>query len=101
LKTLRGQTHELHAAIALVRDGSVVFEQCAVAGLTLRNFSDAFLEAYIATAGNALTAGVGGYQMERVGVQLSQRIEGDHSTILGLPLLPLLRFLRQERYLAQ
>src|SRR4051794_33243948 len=95
LKMLRGKTHELHAAIALVRDDTVLFEHCAVARLTLRDFSDEFLEAYIKVAGNALTASVGAYQMEKVGIQLFERIEGDHFTILGLPLLPLLHYLRQ------
>jgi nucleoside triphosphate pyrophosphatase len=101
LKMLRGKTHELHAAIALVRDDTVLFEYCAVARLTLRDFSDEFLEAYIKVAGNALTASVGAYQMEKVGIQLFERIEGDHFTILGLPLLPLLHYLRQAHYAAR
>lgn len=101
LKTLRGKTHELHAAVALVCDGTMLFEHCAVARLTLRDFSDEFLEAYLAAAGDAVTASVGAYQMEKVGIQLFERIDGDHFTILGLPLLPLLRHLRQAHCLAQ
>ena len=94
LRLLRGQTHELHAAIALARDETVLFEHCSVARLTMRVFSDAFLDAYVDTAGPTVTASVGGYQVEKCGIQLFERIEGDHFTILGLPLLPLLHYLR-------
>jgi nucleoside triphosphate pyrophosphatase len=96
LKLLRGQTHALHAAIALARGGTVVFEHRAVALMTMRNFSDDFLEQYLAEAGAALTASVGAYQVEKVGIQLFERIEGDHFAIMGLPLLGLLQFLRQD-----
>jgi septum formation protein len=96
LKALRGHTHALHSAVAIVRDGKPVFEHCAVARLTMRAFSDLFLEAYLDAAGDAVTASVGAYQVESVGVQLFERIEGDHSTILGLPLLPVLDALRRE-----
>jgi len=101
LRALRGRTHTLHSAIALACDGTVVFAHCAAAALTMRNFSDGFLEAYIETAGPAVTASVGGYQVEAVGIQLFERIEGDHFTILGLPLLPLLAYLRGAGYLAE
>src|SRR5437868_3786362 len=94
LAALRGQTHELHSAVALVRGSSVLFEHREVARLTMRSFSDEFLEAYLDAAGTAVTASVGGYQLEKVGIQLFERIEGDHFTILGLPVLPLLEFLR-------
>ena len=73
-----------------MRDGKPVFEHCAVARLTMRAFSDGFLESYLDAAGDAVTASVGAYQVEGLGVQLFERIEGDHSTILGLPLLPVL-----------
>jgi len=96
LKVLRGQSHALHSAIAIVCDGKPVFEDCVVARLTMRAFSDGFLDSYLDAAGNAVTASVGAYQVEGVGVQLFERIEGDHSTILGLPLLPLLGALRRE-----
>jgi septum formation protein len=96
LKALRGQAHALHSAVAIVRDGKPVFEHCAVARLAMRAFSDGFLESYLAAAGDAVLASVGAYQVEGLGVQLFERIEGDHSTILGLPLLPVLAALRRE-----
>jgi septum formation protein len=96
LKSLRGHTHALYSAVALVRDGKPVFEGCAVARLTMRAFSDNFLDSYLDAAGAAVTASVGAYQVESVGVHLFERIEGDHSTILGLPLLPVLDALRRE-----
>jgi len=101
LKQLRGATHELHSALALARDGAVLFERCETARLTMRVFSDHFLDAYMEAAGLAVTASVGGYQVEGIGIQLFERIEGDHFTILGLPLLALLHYLRGERYLAE
>ncbi len=100
LKSLRGATHRLHSAIALARDGAIVFEHCEIAALTMRDFSEAFLDAYMAAAGPAVLASVGGYQVERAGIQLFEQIDGDHFTILGLPLLPLLAYLRGQRYLA-
>jgi septum formation protein len=99
LKALRGQTHELHSAIALARDGMIAFEHCDVARLTMRMFSDAFLESYLDASGDAVTASVGAYQLERSGIHLFERIEGDHFTILGLPLLPLIEFLRRDGWL--
>ena len=100
LKALRGRTHELHTAMALLREGAVVFEHREVARLTMRAFSDAFLEGYLEVMGSAVTTSVGGYQLEKVGIQLFERIEGDHFVILGLPLLPLLQYLRQSGCLA-
>jgi nucleoside triphosphate pyrophosphatase len=96
LKVLRGNTHALHSAVAIVRDGKPLFEHCALARLVMRAFSDQFLESYLDAAGDAVTASVGAYQVEGLGVQLFERIEGDHSTILGLPLLPVLDVLRRE-----
>jgi septum formation protein len=84
----------------LVRDGAVLFEHCETARLRMRDFSDRFLESYVETVGVAVTASVGGYQVEGAGIQLFERIDGDHFTILGLPLLPLLHYLRGERHLA-
>lgn len=100
LKLLRDRTHELHTAIALVREGTVLFEHREAARLTMRAFSDRFLEDYLDAAGAAVTASVGAYQLEQIGIQLFERVEGDHFVILGLPLLPLLRHLRQAGWLA-
>jgi septum formation protein len=100
LKSLRSRTHELHTAIALVREGTVLFEHREAARLTMRAFSDRFLEDYLDAAGAAVTASVGAYQLEQSGIQLFERVEGDHFVILGLPLLPLLRHLRQAGWLA-
>src|SRR5580692_11199501 len=99
LKALRGHTHELHSAVVVARDGAVLFEHCEVARLTMRNFSDGFLARYIEAAGPAATASVGGYQVESLGIQLFEHIEGDHFTILGLPLLRLFQFLRKQECL--
>jgi len=100
LTILRGRTHELHSAIVLARDGTVVFEHCEIARLGMRDFSDRFLDSYIEAAGSAVTASVGGYQVESIGIQLFERIDGDHFTILGLPLLALLQYLRRQGCLA-
>ncbi len=99
LKALRAQTHFLCSAAAIVRDGKVLFSTCEVARLTMRAFSDRFLEAYLDAAGAGVTASVGGYQLEKFGIQLFEKIEGDHFTILGMPLLPLLDFFRKEGWL--
>lgn len=100
LLALRGKTHTLHSAIAVARGNEVLFEHVDNARLTMRDFSDAFLDRYIETVGDAVTASVGGYQLEGPGIQLFDRVEGDYSTILGLPLLPLLRWLRSQGLLA-
>jgi len=100
LKALCGRTHELHTAIALVRNGAVAFEHREVARLTMRAVSDVFLDDYLAAMGTAVTTSVGGYQLERIGIQLFERVEGDHFVILGLPLLALLQHLRQAGLLA-
>jgi nucleoside triphosphate pyrophosphatase len=99
LRALRGRTHTLHSAVALVQDGTVLFEHADTARLTMRAFSDRFLERYLDTAGATVTASVGGYQIEGLGLQLFERIEGDYFTILGLPLLPVLDFLRRRQCL--
>jgi septum formation protein len=98
LRSLRGRTHELHSALALVRDGTVLFDCVDSARLTMRNISDRFLEAYLDMAGDAALASVGGYQLEGIGIHLFERVEGDYFTVLGLPLLPLLSFLRQNGF---
>jgi len=101
LLELRGRTHALHSAVAAVRNGEVVFAHCAVAQLTMRTFSEPFLDAYLDAAGDAVATSVGGYQIEELGLQLFERIEGDHFTILGLPLLAVLDFLRRAGALAR
>jgi nucleoside triphosphate pyrophosphatase len=100
LQALRGRTHELHSAVAVVRDAEVLYDRVEVARLTMRPFADDFLDRYIETAGSAVTASVGGYQLERTGIHLFSRVEGDHFTVLGLPLLPLLEFLRNQGLVA-
>lgn len=93
LIALRGKTHELLSAVCVVRDGEVLWRHLESAQLTMRPFSDAFIDEYLAAAGDAVCASVGAYQLEGRGAQLFSRIEGDYFTILGLPLLPLLGFL--------
>jgi septum formation protein len=100
LKTMRDKPHELHSAVAVCRNGAVTFAHVSVARLTMRAFSDGFLEAYLDAAGSNVTASVGAYQLERTGIHLFEKIEGDHFTILGLPLLPLLDYLRQDGLVA-
>lgn len=99
LRGLAGCSHELHSAVAVARDGRILFEAVAVARMTMRQLSRAEIRAYLDEAGEAVTSSVGAYQLEGLGVHLFERIEGDHFTILGLPLLPLLAFLRSERLL--
>ncbi len=96
LRALSGRTHELHAAIAFVRDATVVFQHVGTARLTMRSFSDRFLDAYLEAVGSAATASVGVYQIESLGIQLFERVEGDYFTVLGLPLLTALDFLRRH-----
>jgi len=99
LRALAGQRHELHSAVAVARDGKILFEAVAIAGMTMRRLGEAEIGAYLDEAGDAVTSSVGAYQLEGLGVHLFERIDGDHFTILGLPLLPLLAFLRSERLL--
>jgi septum formation protein len=99
LRALAGHSHELHSAVAVVRDGKILFEGAGVARMTMRQLAEAQIDAYLAEAGEAVTSSVGAYQLEGLGVHLFERIEGDHFTILGLPLLQLLAFLRSQRLL--
>jgi septum formation protein len=100
LAALRGRNHALYSAVAVVRGGALLYQHDEMATLAMRDFSDQFLETYLDQAGAQATASVGGYQLERLGVHLFDRVEGDFFTILGLPLLPLLSFLRREGSLA-
>lgn len=94
LLRLRGGMHVLSSAVSVAWEGSIIWRTVAEARLTMRDFSDAFLEAYLADAGEEILGSVGAYHVEGIGVQLFSRIEGDTSTILGLPLIELLDFLR-------
>lgn len=94
LRRLQGHTHALHSAVVTARDGAIVWSHCDTAKLTVRPFTAAFLASYLAAMGDRVLGSVGCYQIEGLGAQLFERIEGDHFTILGLPLLPLLSHLR-------
>lgn len=96
LRALRGRRHQLHSATAAARDGELLWDDVRTATLTMRDFSDTFLDAYLARNGEAALTSVGCYQLEGEGVQLFEKIDGDYFTILGLPLPPLLRFLREQ-----
>ena len=100
LRALRGRTHELHSALALLRGNEILFGHVGVARLTMRTFSDAFLEEYLDMAGEAALTSVGAYQLESIGIHLFEQVKGDYFTILGLPLLPLLAYLRQSGLIA-
>ncbi len=97
LTAMRGKTHTLPTAVAVILDGSVIWHHSASPRLTMRDFSDAFIEHYLANTGEKILSSVGAYQLEGWGAQLFERIDGDFSTILGLPLLPLLAFLREHQ----
>jgi septum formation protein len=97
LRALRGKTHVLIAAVTVVRDGALIWHHAARARLTMRPFSDGFLERYLDAVGDAALGSVGAYQLEGLGVQLFSHVDGDYFTVLGLPLIPLLDFLRQHQ----
>jgi septum formation protein len=99
LRALSGHCHELHAAVAVARDGKLLFEHVSIARMTMRRLGDAEIDSYLEEAGDAVTSSVGAYQLEGLGIHLFERIEGDHFTILGLPLLALFAFLRSEHLL--
>ncbi len=96
LEALSGRGHTLLAAVCVLRDGTRLWHHNAVARLQVRPLDKAFLAAYLAAAGDSVLASVGAYRLEGLGAQLFERIDGDYFTILGLPLLPLLGFLRQH-----
>jgi septum formation protein len=100
LRLLAGNSHQLHSAFAVARDGKILLDDVSIARMTMRPLGETEIEAYLDQAGEAVTTSVGAYQLEGLGVHLCERIEGDHFTILGMPLLPLLAFLRSERLLA-
>lgn len=100
LLQLRGRSHTLVTAVLCQRGGQRLWHTVAEPRLTMRQFTDAFLETYLAEEAEAVSSTVGAYRLEGLGVHLFKRIEGEHSAILGLPLLPLLGFLRQHGVLA-
>ena len=96
LLRLSGRTHELHSAAAAARGGEIVWRHTRTARLTMRRLEPAAVGRYLARAGEDALSSVGAYQVEGLGIQLFDRIQGDYFTILGLPLLPLLAFLRTQ-----
>jgi septum formation protein len=96
LLRLSGKTHTLHSAVAGARGGKIVWQHAEAAHMTMRAFSPRFVGRYLAAVGDEALTSVGAYQVEGRGIQLFERIDGDFFTILGLPLLPLLLFLRAE-----
>ncbi len=101
LVNLRGKTHALPTAVAVALNGARIWHHVAIPRLTMRPFTDAFIDSYLALAGPAVLTSVGAYQLEGPGAQLFSRIDGDFFTILGLPLLELLAFLREHNVVQQ
>ena len=95
LAAMRGRSHQLHSGAALARDGQVVWVGADTATMRMRDFSDAFLDAYLAAEGEALMGSVGSYRLEGMGSQLFEAVDGDYFTVLGLPLWPVLAELRR------
>ncbi|BCH57739.1 Maf-like protein [Agrobacterium vitis] len=95
LLSLRGETHVLYSALALARQGEVIWRHVSLARMTMRMFSETFLDDYLDRVGGAILKSVGGYQIEGLGVQLFSDIVGDYFTIVGVPLLPLMEKLRE------
>ncbi|TYC72393.1 Maf-like protein [Stappia sp. BW2] len=97
LLAFSGKTHELHSAVVLSQNGEAIWRHVSTARLTMRDLSPAFIGHYLAAAGQEVLSSVGAYQLENLGVQLFEKIDGDYFTILGLPLLPLLEELRHQK----
>ncbi len=99
LQQLRGRVHTLHSAVCIVRDQELLWSTVEDAHMTMRDFDNGFLEEYLAHAGKTVLTSVGCYRLEELGAHLFSHIDGDFFTILGLPLLPLLAFLREMEIL--
>ncbi len=93
---MRGKTHELISTVAVTVDDAILWSCEDTVRLTMRSFSNEFIGTYLATTGNSVRETVGGYKLETLGVNLFEKIEGDYFSILGLPMLPLLGYLRQR-----
>lgn len=100
LLKLKGQTHQLYSAIVVAQNNEVIWHHVARADMTMRDYSPEFVGQYLAQVGEQVCSSVGAYQLEGPGIQLFEKIEGSYFTILGLPLLPLLGFLRSQDYIA-
>ncbi len=96
LMAMRGREHFLHSGLALYRDDKLVWSHQQTSTLHVREFSDDFLDFYLSTAGDELTASVGAYAYEGLGAQLFERVDADYFGVLGLPLMPLLAALRDQ-----
>jgi septum formation protein len=95
LLSLRGATHVLNSSLALALDGKIIWSHVSRAEMTMRMFSEMFLDDYLDKVGDKILKSVGGYQIEGMGVQLFSAINGDYFTIIGVPLLPLMEKLRE------
>lgn len=96
LLSLSGQRHRLHSALCLARNDTIIFQTLAHADLHVRHITSDFIDTYIEEMGDKILSSAGGYQIEALGAQLFSAVEGDHWTIMGLPILPLLEALRNE-----
>ena len=95
LESLRGKTHELITAAVIAHEGRVIWRHTEIAKMTMRDFSESFLDTYLDKAGEGIVRSVGAYELEGMGSQLFEKIEGDFFSILGLPLIPLMGALRE------
>ncbi|MGA9660020.1 MAG: Maf family protein [Asticcacaulis sp.] len=100
LKAMSGQTHYLHAGLALAESGHLVWSHVETAEMTVRPLTDAFIDTYLEQAGDSILSSVGCYHLEGAGVNLFDTIQGDYFTVLGLPLLPLLAQLRHMKVMS-
>ncbi|MEZ5855650.1 MAG: Maf family protein [Hyphomicrobiaceae bacterium] len=101
LQDLKGRQHALVSAVVIAEGGQILWGHADTANMTVRAFSEDFLNWYVETAGPVVCQSVGAYQLEGIGAQLFERVEGDYFTVLGLPLMPLLGELRRRGVLCQ